>query len=148
MKINYGRHVLFDFQGTDAPIHDPEYMYGVMTEAIHRTGATILHKHHHKFSPDGLSVVFILQESHMTVHTWYETHSAVFDVYTCGAVVPDKAFEYLLEELKPKKYSVRVLSRGHFYHNFIAHSQQVVKDAFRECFAPLRIIGKGLASIL
>ena len=47
-------------------------------------GATLLHIHTHKFSPQGVSGVAILAESHISVHTWPEIGYGAFDVFMCG----------------------------------------------------------------
>lgn len=40
--------------------------------------------HFHRFSPQGVSGVVIIAESHLTIHTWPEHGYAAVDVFTCG----------------------------------------------------------------
>lgn len=47
-------------------------------------GATLLHIHTHRFSPQGVSGVAVLAESHITVHTWPKIAYGAFDVFMCG----------------------------------------------------------------
>ncbi len=60
----------------------------------------------------GASVVAILKESHIVLHTWPEFCYATLDVCSCGvASKPDVAFEYIVRKLKPKKYSMTQRNR-------------------------------------
>ena len=36
---------------------------------------------------------------------------ASLDFYTCGECSPDKAMQYVIEQLKPKEYNIRVFDR-------------------------------------
>jgi len=57
--------------------------------------------------------VVIVQESNLTIHTWPEFGYAAADFFTCGDTVnPWKAFEYLKEYLKAKKFNAMELQRG------------------------------------
>ncbi len=58
----------------------------------------------------GISVVAIILESHITIHTWPEYGFATVDVYSCGTHTnPVAAFEYIKSVLKP-----RVVESGSF----------------------------------
>jgi len=62
---------------------------------------------------DGVSVVAIVLESHITVHTWPEYSFATVDVYSCGAHTdPKRAFQYIAEQLKAKKYTMNEADRS------------------------------------
>ncbi len=66
-----------------------------------------------KFSPTGVSGMVIVAESHISIHTWPEKRYAAIDVYTCGETAdPEKAVDYILEELKARYAHVSELKRG------------------------------------
>ena len=44
---------------------------------------TILQKIEHIFEPQGFSVLYLLSESHMSIHTFPERNYLAFDLYTC-----------------------------------------------------------------
>jgi S-adenosylmethionine decarboxylase len=48
----------------------------------------LLHIHTHKFSPQGVSGVAVLAESHISVHTRSEIGYAAFDVFMCVDAQP------------------------------------------------------------
>jgi S-adenosylmethionine decarboxylase len=75
-------------------------------------GATLLHIHTHKFSPQGVSGVAVLAESHISVHTWPEIGYGAFDVFMCGDAEPWKAVDVLKEAFETSTVDVRELLRG------------------------------------
>jgi len=57
----------------------------------------------HKFEPQGVTVVAMLAESHISIHTWPEKGMAVCDVFTCGDhTTPESGVEYLQMVLEAK----------------------------------------------
>lgn len=75
-------------------------------------GATLLHIHTHKFSPQGVSGVAVLAESHISVHTWPEIGYGAFDVFMCGDAEPWKAVDVLKQAFNTDMVEVRELLRG------------------------------------
>ncbi|AHD00981.1 MULTISPECIES: adenosylmethionine decarboxylase [Leisingera] len=75
-------------------------------------GATLLHIHTHKFSPQGVSGVAVLAESHISVHTWPEIGYGAFDVFMCGDAEPWKAVDVLKQAFSTDMVEVRELLRG------------------------------------
>jgi S-adenosylmethionine decarboxylase len=43
----------------------------------------ILNKTNHIFEPEGFSIIYLLSESHMSIHTFPEKNYAAIDLYTC-----------------------------------------------------------------
>jgi len=61
----------------------------------------------------GISAIALVEESHIAIHSWKEYNYATFDIFTCGSHTnPWKAFEYLKEKLKPKKYNINYADRS------------------------------------
>ncbi len=53
----------------------------------------------------GVSVIALIEESHIALHTWPESAYATLDIYSCGeSSNPEVAFKYILSKLKPKNY--------------------------------------------
>lgn len=51
----------------------------------------------------GVSVIAVILESHISIHTWPEYRYATVDVYSCGTHTnPIAAFEYIKSVLKPR----------------------------------------------
>jgi S-adenosylmethionine decarboxylase len=100
---------LWDAQDLD----DEAKIEQAMKDSVVAAGATLLHIHLHKFSPNGgVSGVAVLSESHISVHTWPEKGFAAFDVFMCGAAQPTKAIAVLEAAFKPKRVVVGEHKRG------------------------------------
>jgi len=64
----------------------------------------------------GVSVTAIILESHIAIHTWPEDNYATVDIYSCGASSdPHKAFDYIVDELKPIAYTKNYADRSKKY---------------------------------
>ena len=60
-------------------------------------------------SPDigGVSIIALIVESHISLHTWPESRYATVDIYSCGNESnPSLAFDYIVSMLKPRSYKV------------------------------------------
>ena len=107
-----GSHVILDLWGATG-LDDVEKMEQAMKDAVKAAGATMLHIHLHKFSPNGgVSGVAVLAESHISVHTWPEKGFAAFDVFMCGASEPLKAIPVLEAAFRPSRVVVGEHRRG------------------------------------
>ncbi len=61
----------------------------------------------------GVSIIALIEESHIAIHTWPESKYATVDVYSCGNDSdPDLAFKYIVYSLKPKSYKVYHANRS------------------------------------
>lgn len=75
-------------------------------------GFNVLGDRKHQFTPHSYSVVILLEESHLSIHTWTQHRFASMDFYTCSGSLPESCVNAALELLKPKR-TVRVdIQRG------------------------------------
>ncbi len=81
-------------------------------DCVDTCGATLLHIHTHKFSPQGVSGVAVLAESHISVHTWPEIGYGAFDVFMCGDARPWLAVDVLTSAFGTADVRVKELLRG------------------------------------
>lgn len=73
----------------------------------------VLHKTHHKFDPQGETILYILAESHVSIHTYPEHHYFSLDIYICRMDIDmEEVFERLYELVGPKKYKKKLIIRG------------------------------------
>lgn len=107
-----GSHLILDLWEAEN-LEDPEYMERAIVDAVQAAGATLLHIHLHKFSPNGgVSGVAVLAESHISVHTWPERGFAAFDIFMCGDAEPNRAIPVLEKAFKPKRMVIGDHKRG------------------------------------
>ena len=65
------------------------------------------------FTPQGVTGVAILSESHLMIHTWPEHGYAAVDVFTCGMHTdPSKAVPVLRRHFLPERVQVMEMNRG------------------------------------
>ncbi|MEO0683054.1 MAG: adenosylmethionine decarboxylase [Pseudomonadota bacterium] len=110
-KVFAGTHLIIevvDGEGLD----DEARIQTAFRDCVEACGATLLHIHTHKFSPQGVSGVAVLAESHISVHTWPEIGYGAFDVFMCGDARPWRAVEVLREAFAAGDVRVKELLRG------------------------------------
>ena len=109
-----GKHVygnLIDCMNENL-LSDVEELKRIVIEAAEEGNMTLLDVKAWKIGL-GVSVVAIILESHITIHTWPEYRYATVDVYSCGSHTdPHKAFEYIVSALKPRKVEMGKASRS------------------------------------
>ena len=93
-------------------LKDTEKLQEIVKDASKEGNMTLLDIKSWKIG-EGVSVVAIILESHITIHTWPEYDFATVDVYSCGAHTdPYKAFYYIAKELKSKRYEIKEADRS------------------------------------
>lgn len=109
-----GRHILAELYGCDAAIlNDISQIERFMVDAALAAGAEVREVVFHKFSPQGVSGVVVISESHLAIHTWPELSFAAADVFTCGdRVDPWKACRCLAEKLRTTRLDATEVQRG------------------------------------
>ncbi len=76
-----GRHLLIEYYNCNEEIlKNHELVEEYMNEAAKISGATIVNSLFHHFNPYGVSGAVIIQESHLSIHTWPEYGYAAVDV--------------------------------------------------------------------
>lgn len=110
----FGRHVAVDAWGVDFDLlNSAEYLQAQLVEAAEACGATVMSVQSKQFEPQGATVLVLLSESHLSIHTYPERGFAAIDCYTCGETVdPQMAIDYLVSVLKPEKTYAKKLVRG------------------------------------
>lgn len=118
MEQALGRHILCEAYGCDPEVlNDRKAVEQIMVDAALLTGAEVREVAFHKFSPQGVSGVVVISESHLAIHTWPELGYAAIDVFTCGATVdPWKACNYMTEKFGATAADTREVPRGIVRH--------------------------------
>lgn len=109
-----GRHVLAEVYGCDFDVlNDIKKVEAAMVNAALEAGAEIREVVFHKFSPQGVSGVVVISESHLAIHTWPELGYAAVDVFTCGDKVnPWDAANFLAEKFGADHMAASETKRG------------------------------------
>ncbi|MGE7945573.1 adenosylmethionine decarboxylase [Lysinibacillus sp. NPDC093688] len=109
-----GHHILLELHDCDvALLNDLQKITTIMCQAAHKAKATIVTENFHHFSPYGVSGVVIIQESHLTIHTWPEYGYAAIDVFTCNSKLAlQEAVQYITEQFNAGNATQHYVYRG------------------------------------
>jgi len=108
-----GTHLLVEFYSCNFKIIDSiEIVKSVMIEAVNISGATIVEPVFHKFAPQGVSGVVVIEESHFAIHTWPEHGYASIDLYSCGEFDYMEAVKFLKKKFDCQNYQISSIKRG------------------------------------
>ena len=110
----HGQHYLSSFLECERnALSDVETLRNTVREGIKASGATLLQECTHRFDNDACTMVFLLSESHCSLHTYTEYGSVFIDLFTCGTSCHYKGFEDTMEAyLQPKRIVRSVVERG------------------------------------
>lgn len=109
-----GYHFLASYCECDPEaLSNVEGLAAAMSSAVEDCGATVLDFSQWVFPPDGLTMVFLLSESHASIHTYPEHRSCFVDLFTCGDKCSAQQFDEALRAyLKPQKVRDRFIIRN------------------------------------
>lgn len=112
-----GIHILGEIEGIDGTVlNDLNYFIYVLNKGIENTGATIHGTLVKKFDSGGVTILILLSESHVSVHTYPEHNSFFYDIFTCGTSCnPEKFIDCLSEHFKAANHSYKQIRRGENY---------------------------------
>jgi len=107
-----GKHLLLDLYQA---IHltDKNVIEQALLQAADACNAKVLQKNFHSFGVgQGITGMLLLAESHISIHTWPESHFAAVDIFMCGNCDPALAIEPIKKFLCPQSIDVREFDRG------------------------------------
>ena len=109
-----GRHLLLELKiCNEEVLNDLGFIRDCLNEAAVQSGATVVGESFYRFSPQGVSGVVNIAESHISIHTWPEYKYAAVDVFTCGDDVdPEAAARLITEKLGAQSHSLIEVRRG------------------------------------
>jgi len=61
---------------------------------------TILNKAEHVFSPQGITIIYMLSESHISIHTFPEKNYCAMDIYTCREYETNEVYDDIKKYLE------------------------------------------------
>jgi S-adenosylmethionine decarboxylase len=96
--------------GTAAP--DLQALASAATAAVSAARGHVLARSDVTFPNGAITLVLILAESHLSIHTWPEEHLVAIDLFSCGAIDGRLLIDRLVEALALRSVTVRTLPRG------------------------------------
>lgn len=113
-KSGLGIHLLAELHGCPADrLNHPEWLDATLVAAANEAGATVVNSSFHHFSPQGVSGVVVIAESHITLHTWPEMGYAALDVFTCAKPeLTECIAAKIVQRLAPESVERQTIQRG------------------------------------
>jgi S-adenosylmethionine decarboxylase len=108
-----GIHYILDIWNPKENIlNDFAYLQYILETSLNISKASIVSFQHKIFQPSGLTILYLLEESHASIHTYPEEGYAAIDIFTCGSINPKNGINYLLDMINPEKYDLKEIKRG------------------------------------
>ena len=116
LQQQLGEHILVEIKSAPAEgLNHLESLKQAIIGVLKQANLTVVAIQGHQFAPQGVSVVAVLSESHLSIHTWPELGYAALDVYTCGLDVvgrAEAAATGIVAHLQAKEYHMSIVRRG------------------------------------
>lgn len=109
-----GTHRILDYWGCSfESLDDLEGIRAMFHEGLRQSNATVIDIVLHQFSPQGVTGIASIAESHVSIHTWPELGYAAIDVFSCGNTMQvDRLLAHFEAVLKPNEKKEVRLERG------------------------------------
>ena len=105
--------LIVDLYKCQSDLDDEEFLCSTLETAAKKVGARIIRTITQRYSPSGVSVILILAETHISLHTWPEYGYAALDIFVCGeGKDPEAAWKAVREALKPASFKINSIVRA------------------------------------
>jgi len=104
--------LIVDLYDCQSDLDDEEFLRSTLESAANKVNAKIIQRITQKYSPSGISVILILAETHISLHTWPEYGYAALDIFICGeGKNPETAWEVVKDSMKPASFKINRIVR-------------------------------------
>jgi S-adenosylmethionine decarboxylase proenzyme len=116
--VSTGKHMICDIENIRNIdlLNSLSGIRNVLDAICATNGFSVLGKLEHQFKPQGCSLVYLLSESHISVHTFPEKHYIAMDIYTCREYPDNSIYEqlyaYLIEIFQADRNVPFIVNRG------------------------------------
>lgn len=95
-----------------SPVSDIDALAELAAAAIRAAGGHVLDRSSVVFPNGAVTLVLILAESHLSIHTWPEESLIAIDLFSCGAIDGERALNELTTALRLERISRTEIERG------------------------------------
>ena len=97
-----------------SPVSDIGQLTELASDAVAVGGGHVLDTSHVTFPNGAVTLVLILAESHLAIHTWPEANLIAIDLFSCGAIDGGLVIDHLVGGLRLESVTTRQVARGPF----------------------------------
>jgi len=97
-----GKHMICDFKNIQntSLLNNKSALEEICRTICKNNNLTILQEVNHLFTPQGCTFLFLLSESHLSLHTFPERNYIAFDLYTCREYPDDTIYIEIFNHLQ------------------------------------------------
>lgn len=95
-----------------SPVTDIRELTAIAQAAVRAGHGHVLDTSHVTFPNGAVTLVLILAESHLSIHTWPEENLIAIDLFSCGAIAGQRVLAELGRLLRLADVRTRELDRG------------------------------------
>jgi S-adenosylmethionine decarboxylase len=99
-----------------SPVTDIGELTALASAAVTAGGGHVLEASHVMFPNGAVTLVLILAESHLAIHTWPEDNLIAIDLFSCGAIDGNQVAAELARLLRLDDTRLRQIERGTAAH--------------------------------
>jgi len=96
----------------ESPVTEVRGLTDVAVAAVTAGDGHVLDASHVIFPNGAITLVLILAESHLSIHTWPEENLIAVDLFSCGAIDGQRVLDELVAGLRLAAVRVAQLDRG------------------------------------
>jgi len=96
----------------ESPVTDVAVLAGLAGDAVRAGSGHVLANSHVVFPNGAITLVLILAESHLSIHTWPEERLIAIDLFSCGAIDGQRVLAELTRALRLDQVRVTEVDRG------------------------------------
>ena len=95
-----------------APVTEVSALTDVASAAVRAGGGHVLANSHVIFPNGAITLVLILAESHLSIHTWPEERLIAIDLFSCGTIDGQRVLDKLARALRLEEVRATEVERG------------------------------------
>lgn len=96
-------------------LNNPDSLTQILDIICEKYNYHVLNRMQHVFEPHGCTIIYMLSESHITMHTFPEKKYLAFDIYTCRPYSDQSEYQWiynlLIETFNAKKETPNIIRR-------------------------------------
>lgn len=105
------QHAVGRIKGADI-LYENKNLKNNLLQAAWNCQLSVISHTYHEFEPQGLSMIILLAESHLTIHTYPELGFCDLDCYTCGEKDPEAVIHEFAKLTKMTIESIKKIDRN------------------------------------
>lgn len=111
--MSVGTHCILDIYDIQNTIKlEPDSIARIMDKIVDICSFTVVKKAEHRFTPYGLTIVYILSESHLIIHTFPERMICNIDIFCCKKNIQfNNVLEYVQSIFPGARFEQKIICR-------------------------------------